>query len=427
MGPKKEKLQAPEDAFGYLQGTSNKKQKEERKATEAKVKASRLNRRDEPKVTTSKKVLGIVAICFMCGVGFLQFLSAVFGFFGSGGITYLDIKDTTKLKSVLFGGDPWFVYCVNNQTVNHQLPKVVEDSTYDLWRNLGTQIAVLSCWDNTESGRSIAQKYKMRDSPPLAFLVANGDKPRVVNLVGVSKPADLEKKLEKGIKVETKRIGKLKEWSSLCTSRRSCLVVGHKNTAQRDTAMNVVKPYVEKFRAVRVVTLDTAFWQLKLPDSILKTRPARTDGAPKKAEVLCIARNEGGDKNNSHSGIFLDELESSNVKALFKACDQREGLVPIGKSPTIMARPSKPKTVKAEPLPTPSPPKEKKSSPPPTPPPKGGKKSTGKVDHVGSRAEMERQAEEEALFEAVDPEEVGAEEDAEEGEGDDEDVEDVEL
>lgn len=32
------------------------------------------------------------------------------------GIVQLDVQDTAKLKAVLFGGEPWLVYCVNPDT-----------------------------------------------------------------------------------------------------------------------------------------------------------------------------------------------------------------------------------------------------------------------------------------------------------------------
>ena len=32
------------------------------------------------------------------------------------GIVQLDVQDTLKLKAVLFGGEPWLVYCVNQDT-----------------------------------------------------------------------------------------------------------------------------------------------------------------------------------------------------------------------------------------------------------------------------------------------------------------------
>merc|ERR1719386_101980 len=88
-----------------------------------------------------------------------------------------------------------------------------------------------------------------------------------------------------------------------------------------------------------------------------------------------------------------------------KACEHREGLVKIGVPPRISARPSKPKKVTVPP--TQAPPKK---APAPAPKPKQ-REARSNVDHVGSRATLER--EEEALFEAVDDEEAGDDSDSE--------------
>jgi hypothetical protein len=169
-----------------MKGPSNKEvkaQEQERKAAMKKVAA-----RQTERIPFKKKAMGICAVLFMCGVGLFQFLSTVFGFIMGNGIAAVDVKDTAALKIVLFGGDPYLVYCVNNETENQRLPQVLEDSGRN---NVGYKIVLLRCWDQTESGRSVAQRFKLRVSPPLAFVVANGNSPRVVNLVGAARARTL--------------------------------------------------------------------------------------------------------------------------------------------------------------------------------------------------------------------------------------------
>merc|ERR1711972_24084 len=191
-----------------------------------------------------------------------------------------------------------------------------------------------------------------------------GGKPRLMSLVGVSKAEDIEKKARPAIKLDIHRIDSLKKWPSLCTSRRTCVVVGHKYLAQEDTALNVIRPLIESHRRVSIVTLDTSFWQLKLDDGVMKTRPPKEKGG--RADVLCLSRDEGSKKRNgTHSGNFLHELDSSSASSFFTACEKRENLVAIGVKPRIVARPSKPKKVT---VPPPSPPPKK--APPPPPPPR---------------------------------------------------------
>lgn len=384
-----------------LKGPNHKERLEEQRENKRRIQKARAG--DAEKVSWRKKAGGIAFVFFICGVGLFNFLSTVLDFIAGNGTTMLDVHETATLKRVLFGGEPWLVYCVNNDTLNQRLPKVLEDSAPSLSRSIGLNVGVLQCWDQTESGRSVAQRFKMKLSPPLTFVVANGNKPRVVNMVGVSKAEDLEKKLKPALKIDTYRIGKLKDWSSLCTSRRACVVVGHKWPAQKDTAVTLLRPMLEKHRAVKVVTLDTSFWQLKLDEGVMATRAPKDKGQQKGADILCLARKDGNHSaNDTHIGRFLQDADSSSAAAFLTACEQQTDLVAIGVAPRIKARPSKPpKVVEPEPYrPSASP------TPRPTPPPR--KPARANVDHVGSRDRMEQ--EEEALFEAVDEEGSGDEE-----------------
>lgn len=383
-------------------GGSHKERQEEKKVSKREVQKAMAKAQE--KVSWKKQAGAIGAVLFMCGAGLCQFLSTVFGFMAGNGIENVDAKDTAKLKEVLFSGEPWLVYCVNNETQSQRLPRVLEDSASGLSSSLGLKTAVMPCWDPTESGRSVAQRFSLNLKPPLSFVVANGNKPKLLNLGGVGKYEDLEKKVAPALKTDTYRIDTLKKWGSLCTSRRTCVVIGHKNTAQRDAALNIFRPMAEKYRAARIVTLDTSFWQLKLDEKVLATRASKAK--VKSAEVLCLAREEGGaaEKGNStHSGIFLGELDASSAHTFMKACEARADLVQLDKTPRINARPSKPKKVQA-PAPAPRP------RPPPSPKPREADK--GNVDRVGSRDRMES---EEPLFEAVEEDEQG--EGDEEGEG----------
>jgi|Transcript_83025 hypothetical protein len=410
--------------FSHLDA-KGKKEKSQRAAVEPKDRkrdveeaARRRSKGKEPKVTWRQKAPGIAALVFMFGVSIMSFLSTIFGAITGNGITFLKVQDTAKLKEVLFSGEPWLVYCVNNETQSQRLPKVLEDSAWDLNRNIGLRVGVLDCWEKTDSGRSIAQRFKLRSSPPLTFLVANGNKPRPMGLQGVSKAEDIEKKAKPALVLEPYRIDSLKKWPSLCTSRRACIVIGHKNTAQRDAALNVIKPLMESNRALKIVTLDTSFWALKLDDGVLKTRPKQEKGSYR-ADVLCLARNEiPKEGNGTHSGAFLQDLDSRSASQFLADCGQRSDLVKIGVPPKIKARPSKPKTVTVPPRTT-APPKQAPSPQPRKDPRSAGGNSGRKVDKFGSRESLEAAAAEEALFEAVDEqEESDDEETSEQDEGD---------
>jgi len=411
----KGKKKMKEQAESEWKGPSHKDRRADQAAEKAQRAAfKRSSGGKEEKVSWKKRIGGAAALFMICGTGLFQFCETMFGAFGAG-ITVLDVKDTSRLKEVLFSGEPWLVYCVNNQTENQRLPKVLEDSSSTLWSNLGLQVGVLSCWEPTESGRSIAQRFKFRNSPPLTFLVANGNKPRLMNLAGVNKAEDIEKKAKPALKLDTHRISTLKGWPSLCTKSRTCVVIGHKTQSQRDQALTIIRPLMESQRAVKVVTLDTSFWSLKLDDEVMKRRPPQVRGSYR-ADVLCLARVEGAKGNSTHRGDFLQELDSSYASVFFKACEKQEDLVKIGVPPRIKAKPSKPaKVVKAPPLP-------RKASAPakkPKDPRSSGGSSGAKIDRVGSRATMEVAEE---LFEAVEEDEASESDDSEtEADGEDND------
>jgi len=373
--------------------------KERQQAAKENLKRKKELPRQQEKVSWKKRVAGACVILFLCGVGLFQFLSAVSTLLMGSGITTLEVGDTASLKQVLFAGEPWFIYCINNDTRSYKLPDVLVESASSLRRRLGMRVGTLDCWEQTESGRSVAQRFKMNLKPPLSFVVANGNKPRVLNLGGLSDPEVLEKRIKPALELQIYRIDTLKKWSSLCTSRRACVVIGHKQNAQRDTALNVLKPLQESNRGVKMVTLDTSFWQLKLSPEVMATRTAKEGRG---ADVLCLAREDSGG-NTTHVGRFLQSIDSSSATTFLAACAQQENLVKLNATPKIKARPTKPKKVSAPPPPRPRPKEKPKEAP---------KAKASKVDYVGSRDKMEN--EEEALFESVDEQE-GEGEDTSEG------------
>eukprot|EP00438_Fugacium_kawagutii_P036658 Skav236019 [mRNA] locus=scaffold1524:21654:23362:- [translate_table: standard] len=364
------------------------------------------------KASWKQQAAGWFFIMFICGVGFISFLFTMSDVIVGNGIVQLDVQDTAKLKTVLFGGEPWLIYCVNAETENYRLPKVLEESARSLWRSLGLSVGVLKCWEETSSGRSVAQRFKLGLRPPLSFVVANGNKPKTLKLTGISKADDLEKRIRPALALEIVagrfwnmgggfvRIDALKKWTGSCTSCRSCAVIGHKNQAQRDTATNVLKPLQSKFRSVQMVTVDTSFWQLKLEEGVVATRNKRSGGA----DVLCLVRDDVPGGNSTFGGTFLDALDAGSAKVFLQSCLDHSGQVPMKKSPKIKARPSKPKKVTA---PSPKPPAPSKAAPAPS------KAKKGSVDQVGSRETLES---EEPLFEAVEGDEEEEEEEAEEDE-----------
>ncbi|CAE7572504.1 SYP42 [Symbiodinium microadriaticum] len=181
-------------------GPGHKERQQERE-----VRKAMKNRAKQPqeKASWKQQAAGWFFILFMCGIGFFSFLFSISDMIIGNGVVTLDVQDTAKLKKVLFGGDPWLVYCINDETVNHRLPQILEESARSLWRSLGLSVGILRCWDQTSSGRSVAQRFSLSLKPPLSFVVANGNKPRPLHLTGISKVEDLEKRLKPALVLDT--------------------------------------------------------------------------------------------------------------------------------------------------------------------------------------------------------------------------------
>eukprot|EP00971_Amphidinium_carterae_P307929 6119573-Amphidinium_carterae.1 len=233
-------------------------------------------------------------------------------------IVTLNPHDSEHLKDVLFGGDPWLIYCTDNSTrvkgaplpmtmekalQPHHVPQAVEEARFPLGQTHGVQVGLLACWETLESGRSVAERFNLPPSPPLLFLAASGEPPKTIDLRGLRKGEDLVEKVVPLLKVATGRIENMKQWQSLCTSRRACVVIGHKTKAQRDSALAVFRPLLESNRRVKVVTLDTSLWRLKLDDALMEARPGKAG----RASVICLARSTDSAGARARSGAFLQD------------------------------------------------------------------------------------------------------------------------
>merc|ERR1711907_557349 len=100
--------------------------------------------------------MGIVAL-FVVG-GIFSFVATMSDFMAGSRVSILDINDMAKVKDVLFGGEPWLIYCVDEKYMDKHLPKFLEESAPKLYSSLGVNTGVLDCFKTLGSGRNVAQK-----------------------------------------------------------------------------------------------------------------------------------------------------------------------------------------------------------------------------------------------------------------------------
>jgi len=119
------------------------------------------------------------------------------------------------VKDVFFGNESWLVYCVNDRTATVRVPAELK-KVAELLRPESVRVAEVFCWIPlpTKKGlRTLAQRFKFRDQPPVALFVDQGQKPR---LLDTSSQQQLS---AKGLVKQVKRI--LRKKSENSTSAKS--------------------------------------------------------------------------------------------------------------------------------------------------------------------------------------------------------------
>lgn len=367
-----------EEEEEVVETEEEKKERKAREKEERKKKKARFEKamKENESIEFKRKCMNFVCLFFMFAGGGATVFGTIYSATMGDGVVRLDVNNIAEVKDVLFGGDPWLIYCVDNQTANYPVPAVLGASAWDLRSTIGVKVGVLDCFQTLDSGRSIAQKFGFGHNPGMSFAIANGEKPRQVNLVGVHKSEELERMIKPALSVQSVKIDTIGKWPK-CSGRRACVMIGHKTAEAREKALNVFKPLLDNHRGVKVVTLDTSFWALKLGDAVLKRRPKIN--TMEAVDVMCIARPEGHTDrgpNETHSGTFLQKaLDASSASSFMTACDKHQDLVVWGVEPKIAAKtkkkakpkeakPSSPtKDQKAPPKQEKSPPKDQKAPP----------------------------------------------------------------
>lgn len=317
--------------------------------------------------TLTPIVVGLVAAVAI-GLGLLAFLATFFGgifglLTGSATVVQLDINNHVLIKEVLFGGEPWLIYCVNNETAHYPLPAILDvdlggEGTAALHSQIGMKVGVLDCFKEMPSGKTIAQRFTWGTAPPpFAFAIANGDAPFKVDLYRIKTSEELIEAVKPVLVIKTITIDSMQRWPTSCTTRRTCVVLGHKTPAALEGAMTIFEPMLQKHRKVKVATLDIKFWQMKLGQNL--TASHLKIGKSNDLDVVCLARLDGiKDKKSVHVGSYLQSLVNTTLDQFLTDCAQQTNLVALGAEPKIAVKlawgqkAEKPQVIEAEPLPS---------------------------------------------------------------------------
>eukprot|EP00397_Hematodinium_sp_SG-2012_P042753 GEMP01047357.1.p1 GENE.GEMP01047357.1~~GEMP01047357.1.p1 ORF type:complete len:370 (+),score=118.88 GEMP01047357.1:33-1112(+) len=301
----------------------------------------------------------------------------------------VDVLDTVALKEIFLSGNPHIVHCVSNSTQDTKTPKKLNELVGEFKT---VKMARINCWYPTASGKTLSERFKIPRLDPVTVTVANLMAPQVLKLKGG--PDKIKKAVAKNIKPSAVPIRALKDWNSQCRSRKQCLVISSKKQGVRDKAENDLRPLMANNRALRVVSIDSGFWQVKLEESLLETKPEK-DGSD--ANVVCIVKTEGG----VIRAAFMSSWEGDIPKEFVKLCASGGDA-------------SWPEQFDAVEIMVRETPEEKTKvvEPPPT------NEDSAKKDRVGSREKMEETEDDDTYY--TPPEKKDEDED-------DDDVEEIEM
>jgi len=231
---------------------------------------------------------------------------------GTNKLPLVDIADSAKLKEIFLSGEPYVVHCVSDSTEESGTPDRIND-LYTSDAIAGLKFARVNCWRATESGKTLAERFKLPRFDPVSITIANTLPAQVIKVKTTAEK--VEKQIREQIKPQAVQIKSLQSWEKHCRRRTKCLIVSGRKGAGRLEAVDKMIPALERHRALRMVNVDTGFWQVKLEDGVLATRPEKEKGI---ADAICIVKRENGDI----FGKFLSAWEDDVVKQFVADCDK---------------------------------------------------------------------------------------------------------
>mmetsp|Transcript_76481 Transcript_76481/g.212431 ORF Transcript_76481/g.212431 Transcript_76481/m.212431 type:complete len:443 (+) Transcript_76481:66-1394(+) len=268
-------------------------------------------------------------------------------------VVNVDLRDEGWVKEVFFGGKPWVVHCLDKRaSVKQDVPDVFVEAAFEL-RSMAT-FGTVYCWERLPSGRTLAQRFNL-PKPPVTFAVANGDPPLPLDMKGVVRPRQLQRKAGLYLTAQVTEVDGLARFKALCSKRGSCLVVGFQTLKNRVAAISTLLPLLEERRGIRAVALDTTVWRYRIDDRLAASRPVV---GSKRADLLCLWKGKGARRG----GAFLrspDVLDSAVVAPFLDRCLEGRDLIGMSEAPWIShrqqrARPEPRPRPRSRPRPAPS-------------------------------------------------------------------------
>lgn len=234
---------------------------------------------------------------------------------GPNALPVIEVTDSDALKKVFLSGEPHVVHCVSDATLDSGTPGSVNE-LYTSGGIEGVKFAFINCWKATESGKTLSQRFNLPRFDPVTITVANTLPAKTLKTKQAAEL--LKEQIQKNITPEVVAIKSLQAWNKNCRSRNRCIIISGRKGAERKNAAAKMSPWMEKHRSLRVVDLDTGFWQVKLEEAVLNTRPTRPAEEKFVADAICISRSEKGEVYAK----FLQNWEEETGTAFLAECEK---------------------------------------------------------------------------------------------------------
>uniref|UniRef100_A0A0G4IEN4 Thioredoxin domain-containing protein n=1 Tax=Chromera velia CCMP2878 TaxID=1169474 RepID=A0A0G4IEN4_9ALVE len=295
-------------------------------------KGRRHSREDEGISKRTQITIGVVMLSLVCG-GLFQLVFKIYDAL-YGGFRSFPLDNPEGLKELMYGGPPWLVHCSYKNSPYKQINPVLDKAARELIGE-GIKAATVECDGKLPSGKIFLERFKL-PAHTSAFVVANGDKPKPLSGADMADTKAVASFVKSKIKPRISNIQQPGDFPKACLSKKRCLVLAHKSKKLPTDLSSDLVPIMEKYRGVRVVSVDTTRFKVKLDEVLLERRKERgaeeeddasSTGKKKKAkkekvDLLCVVKAD----NDEGADVYFGDVfagESSDpwaVSSFFSSC-----------------------------------------------------------------------------------------------------------
>ncbi|CEL93358.1 unnamed protein product [Vitrella brassicaformis CCMP3155] len=314
-----------------------------------------------------------------------------------GGFHHIPLDNSNKLKDVFFSGEPWLVHCTYPDSTTPMVHPVLQNARTKLSTE-GFRLGTMDCGSPMASkhNKSVVDRFHLPKTA-VGFVVANGDKPKPLTHQSLTDAKKLTEYAKKAAEPKVVQIVSVHEFPAHCTERRRCVVLGQRGGVAKKMRQEILPPLMhdKKVRGLKLVSVDTAKFQVKLDEKILSTRkklPKDKDGKASDSRgltAMCLHRSDepsgqadqdeesgkakGGKGKKKPAGTFYGSFHNGEVTddnpgglgKFIRAC----GTVALGAGSGALVKLDHPPKISLRIRPTPQTAQQQQRQPPPERPP----------------------------------------------------------